>query len=568
MHYKKRKLFVLYSIPIWFRRKINSFSKSNLCKEKLYLVSCSIPLKHMGVLLLTGMMCSIACSVLGSLSGSLRGECYAAASATLELGASNLMDEVAQGSTAYASSTIKASGNNDIGSYTLSITGPVQLSNGTTKLNGANNKIGSELGDNTWGYSYNEGNKSNENKTYKSFTGSAQELAKASATTGNKVTIDNTAKDITFAARFADNATTGEYKATVTISLVASPATVVYRLTYDANGGNANSVPSAQAETNSNDSHSFTIASTVPARTGYTFQGWSETSNGAVQYTANGTGGTSKTITLQKTSPTKTLYAVWKANGASWTDGTSSGVSNMQDIGSNFCNSSIPAGSTITLTDNRGTKIPYKIIKMKDGTCWMAENLRLMNTTIYSTDSDMTSDSFTIPASSTSSFGYDMNATDGYAPHAYYNNDTVYGAYYNWYTATAGAGTSSVSSGDVNTSICPKGWKLPAYDGTGSFYNIIDGANGYKSSWTSVGGKNGYMLGYNSTNAFWPAVGRVTSGSLGYTGYLGYYWSRRASWSGSAYNLVLDHQSEPGYVYPRANNARYDGYSVRCVAEP
>lgn len=72
-----------------------------------------------------------------------------------------------------------------------------------------------------------------------------------------------------------------------------------YTLTYNANGGSG--VPSSQTG-----SVSYTVTSTKPTRNGYTFLGWSKTSNASyASYTAG------DTITL--TSDT-TLYAVWQEN--------------------------------------------------------------------------------------------------------------------------------------------------------------------------------------------------------------------------------------------------------------
>lgn len=80
-----------------------------------------------------------------------------------------------------------------------------------------------------------------------------------------------------------------------------------YTLKYDANNGSG--APSSQTADGVG-SYTFTISSTVPKRTGYTFAGWAtSTSATSAAYQAGGTykvSGTSDT--------TKTLYAVWTAN--------------------------------------------------------------------------------------------------------------------------------------------------------------------------------------------------------------------------------------------------------------
>lgn len=81
-----------------------------------------------------------------------------------------------------------------------------------------------------------------------------------------------------------------------------------YTLAYNANGGSG--APSNQTGSNTGTSpyYTFTVSSTVPTRTGYTFLGWS-TSDSATS--ASYVGGNSFTVT---SSGTTTLYAVWKAN--------------------------------------------------------------------------------------------------------------------------------------------------------------------------------------------------------------------------------------------------------------
>lgn len=77
-------------------------------------------------------------------------------------------------------------------------------------------------------------------------------------------------------------------------------------LSYNANGGTG--VPSSQSATiyNATTSYKFTLSSTKPTRTGYTFKGWSTSSTAtSASYSAKGT------ITL---SSSDTLYAVWSVN--------------------------------------------------------------------------------------------------------------------------------------------------------------------------------------------------------------------------------------------------------------
>lgn len=87
-----------------------------------------------------------------------------------------------------------------------------------------------------------------------------------------------------------------EYSITVTSP---NASTTSYTLSYDANGGSG--APSAQTG-----STTYTISSTVPTRSGYTFLGWSKSSSAS---SASYTGGDKITL-----SSNTTLYAVWKQN--------------------------------------------------------------------------------------------------------------------------------------------------------------------------------------------------------------------------------------------------------------
>ena len=90
-----------------------------------------------------------------------------------------------------------------------------------------------------------------------------------------------------------------------------------YTIKYNANGGSG--APSNQTKTHG---VNLTLSSSRPSRSGYTFQGWSESSGGSVQYQPGGT------FTKNEN---KTLYAIWKrntwtvtfhANGGRWANGS------------------------------------------------------------------------------------------------------------------------------------------------------------------------------------------------------------------------------------------------------
>ena len=193
---------------------------------------------------------------------------------------------------------------------------------------------------------------------------------------------------------------------------------------------------------------------------------------------------------------------------------------------------------TKTLVDTRDNNA-YTVSKLADGKCWMTQNLRIINKTLTPADSDVTSN-YTIPASSLSGF----NAYD--TSNAYVDSD---GGFYNWYTATAGTGTQSMSSGNTTVSICPKGWRLPTGRDSNSEFQTL--YNNYNSS---------SALRSNPVN--FTLSGGVNSSSHYGQGSNGYYWSSKVGSSTNAYYLRLGASN----VYPAQNSNKYLGFSVRCVA--
>ena len=195
-------------------------------------------------------------------------------------------------------------------------------------------------------------------------------------------------------------------------------------------------------------------------------------------------------------------------------------------------------GDSIELEDERDGNT-YTVKKLADGNVWMTENLRIANKTITSSDSNVSSD-FTIPASSVSGFNaYDTN-------NAYV--DSTYGGYYTFYTATAGTGGSSLTSGNASSDICPKGWRLPTGGSSGEFQTLY---NNYNSSALMQGIPNLSLSGY------------VINGSVSNQGSGGYYWSSTVDNANIAYNLYLGSSN----VNPASYYGKYYGYSVRCVAQ-
>ena len=298
-------------------------------------------------------------------------------------------------------------------------------------------------------------------------------------------------------------------------------------------------------------------------RDGYGFAGWNDKADmSGTNYGPNQT----ISVTQDMIDNGLTLYAHWVES-----------TGNLQ--GWNGC-SALNTNQVIGLTDTRDNNV-YAVSKLADGNCWMIENLRLADTdsnnspiTLNSTNTNNPASTFTALSATSNEWCTEFNGTcinqnklNTSNTISFTNNTTgsqtsdiySYGNYYNWYTATAGTGTYSQTSGNATGDICPKGWSLPT-GGTGGQFSALDSA---------MGGTGGYQGTPEASNrwrtypnnflysSYWS--GSVVNARGGY----GYYWSRTASNSGNAYNLGFGSE----YVNPVTGNIKYFGLTVRCLAQ-
>lgn len=241
----------------------------------------------------------------------------------------------------------------------------------------------------------------------------------------------------------------------------------------------------------------------------------------------------------------------------------------MQDVAT--WGSNVQEGQTVTAVDERDGNT-YRVRRLKDGKLWMVDNLRLgdsklINRTLSSSNTDLNGiSSYSLPTSTTS-FSDNASSAPAQLDATYANNNSTVagwslktnsasttqygvGVYYNWYAATAGTGTYSMSSGDASSSICPKGWKLPKGGSSGDFQTLYSSYDSTQKI-RDEDGPNFLLSGYLYTRS------RYDTDSLGY------YWSRSAYNSYSAYYLGF-HSSSVGPAY---SNYKYYGFPIRCVAK-
>lgn len=180
-----------------------------------------------------------------------------------------------------------------------------------------------------------------------------------------------------------------------------------------------------------------------------------------------------------------------------------------------------------TVTDRRDDN-DYAV-RYINGACWMTQNLRLSGgRTLTSADSNVTR-SWSFPSTSLTSGNSYTDAR------SLISGNTSYGGYYNYCAASAGTVCNSSSVQDATQDICPKGWRLPTL-------NEMSGITSYSSAFSPV---------YS---------GRYGDGSLGDTGFSGYWWSATADGSNSQYSLY--YYSGSPYA---GGDVKYSGFSVRCI---
>lgn len=260
-------------------------------------------------------------------------------------------------------------------------------------------------------------------------------------------------------------------------------------------------------------------------------------------------------------------------------------ITYMQEMTPAICERSIESTSSTgdtyqkQLIDIRDNKT-YWVAKLKDGNCWMTQNLDydIMSEGITGDElakTDLADDwtpasAYPPTATTTSPFtNSGNNLALSYDPGERFcgengncsndpNNDKhatsgenghdAYGNYYTYVAATAGTGGGK-SSGSASGSVCPRGWQLP-----------ISG-NDNKSFGKLMSGLTGNILASKNGPYFYVYSGNI-NGYLNSTGNNGYYWSATTSNSSVAYHLYFNYSRvSPSDI----GDYRSFGYTVRCV---
>ena len=169
------------------------------------------------------------------------------------------------------------------------------------------------------------------------------------------------------------------------------------------------------------------------------------------------------------------------------------GYFKMQDMTHDICNNVDIEESELQLIDIRDNKI-YWVAKLKDGNCWMTQNLDLAGGTEITSELSDVPENYTLPVANgfqegnklpnSSQIGFSDNTLAYvYNTGNHTDNCTSPGcySYYSWIAVTAGSGTNiTASNADAPYSICPKNWALAKVNNLVSFYG--SGANFYNNA--------------------------------------------------------------------------------------
>ena len=289
------------------------------------------------------------------------------------------------------------------------------------------------------------------------------------------------------------------------------------------------------------------------------------------------------TIDLYRSLTFDEAYA--KAN-KSETDGYYS----QQDLTMPTCQT-VAIGQNSTVIDVRDNNT-YMIGRLKDGNCWMLDNLALdptapttaanmnasntnatqeaisnllnggsttagwSNTAVADVDTDFDIGGTTVPRINNAR--KDIFVTS-YGP-ASTNGQAKVGIYYNY--CAASVGTYCYESGqevdipdtliDANQDLCPANWRMPTGSDTGEYIALYNEYN------VTTDATNTASLQYNLST---PLSGRYIGGTVFDWGYAGYWWSSTYYNKNDMYTLSITQTS----ANPYNDYSRLLGRSMRCV---
>ena len=272
----------------------------------------------------------------------------------------------------------------------------------------------------------------------------------------------------------------------------------------------------------------------------------------------------------------------------------------MQDMSTEICDliGGNNGESTATqLVDVRDNKL-YWVAKLKDGHCWMTQNLDLNldpAKPLTSNDTDLTDHSLTgayvddynydpntgittwtpergtIDFQNTTVTGWADDYNNPYSANKTDNTETGHaslGNYYNWTAAIASNNSSLLTQNTLNNiannpknSICPKGWRLPTISNESEM--VTNSTNEFaRLDYIYNNNSNSNIIKPIDSPLYFLQGGVTYNSGLSYFAIRGYYWSS----SNSAYNRAYEFKFLENQVLPLNPDDKFDGNSVRCLA--
>ena len=259
-----------------------------------------------------------------------------------------------------------------------------------------------------------------------------------------------------------------------------------------------------------------------------------------------------------------------------------------QDLNEGMCHT-IAITQNQTLKDNRDNNT-YLVGKLKDGNCWMLDNLRL-DPTDSTTAANMSSSNTNATTAAITNYLNGGSSTAGWSSVAVADVDSGFnsytapminnaskdtlvtsygpaatngqakvGIYYNYCAATVGTYCYEGGSGvdvpdtiiDAPYDICPANWRMPTGGGNGEYLALF---NKYS---TTMDATSSASLQHNLST---PLSGFFWNSSAYDQGNWGRWWSSTYYIGFDMYLLFVDSEC----VYPDYSNDRNVGYAMRCL---
>ncbi len=244
----------------------------------------------------------------------------------------------------------------------------------------------------------------------------------------------------------------------------------------------------------------------------------------------------------------KVQYVLVNPSGAA----APSTIAAMQNLSASQCTT-----TPSQVKDTRDGHV-YTIQRLKDGKCWMMENLDLGRTAITT---DLTSSNTNLATTVTAETFNGWKKTSGSATYdagEYISvsgtdstSGTAYGTLYNYYAASAGTISGTSNSNNASYDICPAGWRLPTGGSSGEFQALYAEYNSNALMRASI----------ENSGAAIALAGDFSNAAPARQGSLGFYWSSTRNSVTNMYLLYLN----TSLVSPAVSDYRVNGNAIRCV---